>query len=73
MLTSNLISCKSFQAEVQIKSETLKNAFILFMKFVENVIISASYFAPTKHIIVFIIFKYLQRVQYDEKEYNLCW
>ena len=35
--------------------------------------ISASHLAPTTYIRVGIISKYLQRVQFDENEYNLCW
>ena len=35
--------------------------------------ISASHLAPTVHIIVVILSKYIQRVQFDEKEYYLYW
>ena len=43
------------------------------LKFVEIVMISASHLASTIHIRVVIISKYQQRVQFDEKEYNICW
>ena len=43
------------------------------LKFVEIVMISASHLVPTIHIHVVIISKYIQRVQFDEKEYTLCW
>ena len=32
---------------------------------------SASYLAPTIHILVVIILKYLKHVQFDEKDNNL--
>ena len=38
------------------------------LKFVEIVMIPASHLAPTIHIIVVILSKYLQRAQFDEKK-----
>ena len=52
-----------------------KYAFILVigkqqLKFAEIVMVSALHLAPTIHIIVVILSKYLQRVQFDEKAYH---
>ena len=66
----------SFQAEIQIKKWKIKIKCIdkkkQQLKSVEIVTISAPHLVPTIHILVFIISKYLQCVQFDENEYNLC-